>query len=165
MVIHRLVALPSPNAYDFYVAAGKARTHAETIDAIRTRPAGAKTPENKPELQQFGIAMPPAIAIPPETPEDEQALQQIEIAIQQEAPALQLLHQGFAYEYAPPPFHVETSGSDIAAFRSLTRLLSMQSRVRAARGDWGGAADSALDAIRLGEDIPHGGRRTHPKHG
>ena len=33
----------------------------------------------------------------------------------------------------------------------------MQSRVRAARGDWGAAADSALDAIRLGEDIPHGG--------
>ncbi len=34
--------------------------------------------------------------------------------------------------------------------------MSLQGKVRAAKGDWSGASDSYLDAIRMGEDIPHG---------
>ena len=131
MVARPVVALPSPNAYDFYLAADKA--NARTLDTIMQNPAFWKWPEG------------------------EQALKQIEAAIQKDAPALPLLHRGFAYEYRNPPYNPNALHPEWAAFRSLARLVAMQSEVRAARGNWGGAADSALDAIRLGEDIPHGG--------
>jgi hypothetical protein len=44
-----------------------------------------------------------------------------------------------------------------AIFRNVARVLFTQGRVRATRGDWGGAADSALDGILLGEEIQHHG--------
>ncbi|MCW3054952.1 MAG: hypothetical protein JWN14_4122, partial [Chthonomonadales bacterium] len=43
-----------------------------------------------------------------------------------------------------------------AKYRGMARLLSLQGKVRAEKGDWGGAVDSNLDAVRLGEDVPHG---------
>jgi len=125
--------MPNPNAYDFYIAAGHARTQSKQIDAIMKKP------------------------IAPRTPEEEKELERIEAMIQQEAPALQLLHQGFAYEYRNPPSAPGALHPEYSVFRGIARLLAMQSRVRAARGDWNGAADSSLDAIRMGEDIPHGG--------
>ncbi len=41
-------------------------------------------------------------------------------------------------------------------FRAIARLLSLESQVRAARGDWGGAMQSGLDSVELGVKIPRG---------
>jgi len=127
------VPMPDPNAYDFYIAAGQARTQSKPIDAIRKKPTVPRTPEEETELVR------------------------IEAMIQQEAPALQQLHQGFAYEYRNPPSAPGAPHREYSVFRGIARLLAMQSRARAARGDWNGAAESSLDAIRMGEDIPRGG--------
>ena len=41
--------------------------------------------------------------------------------------------------------------------RGLARLLSLQAQVDTEKGDMGGAINAGLDAIQLGETIPHGG--------
>lgn len=131
-------ALPRPNAYDFYVSASKAIVDTDRIfsTTMRTPYTGSRT------LEQERIE------------------QQSEATLQHNAAALRLLHQGFTYDcVAPPtpPFTFSPQFPHFAGFRSLTRLLFMQSRVRAARGNWGGASDSALDGIRVGEDSMQGG--------
>jgi len=121
--------LPNPNAFDAYVTAGRSLINAKQIDAASyTRP-------------------PVPIS-----------LEQKEALVQQNAGALQTLRQGFAYEYRNPPIRsLFVPTPQYGTFRRLARLLAIQSQVRAAQHDWGGAADSALDAIRLGIDVPHGG--------
>ncbi len=120
--------MPNPNAFDFYVAAGNA-VNTMQIDDINA---------SKPRVQM--------------------TLKQKAAAVQRNAAAIQSLHQGFAYEYCNPPvrsFYLPLPY--FTASRKIARVLAAQSRVRAEQGDWAGAADSALDAIRLGEDIPRGG--------
>jgi len=123
--------MPVPNAFDYYVAAGKAVINEKQIDDINT--------------------LKPVIAM---------TLAQKEAVIVQNAAALESLHQGFAYEYRNPPLRSAYATIPyLSPMRGVARLLKAQSRVRAQQGDWGGAADSALDAIRLGEDILRGGPR------
>lgn len=121
--------MPGPNAFDFYVAAGKGIVNTKQIDnATVNRP---KTPVT---------------------------LAQKEALLQQNASVFLSVQKGFAYPYYNPPIR---SFSTLIPYFSqeirLGRLIRLQSEVRAAHGDWVGAADSALDAIRLGEDIPRGG--------
>jgi hypothetical protein len=120
--------MPHPNAFDFYVTAGNAVTGDKQIsDAIASKPTATYT------------------------------LAQKEALVQQNVGAINTLHQGFAYPYLNPPSRsVTTLYPYYAKFRGMARLLSLRGRVRAARGDWNGAADSYLDAIRIGEDMPRG---------
>jgi len=119
--------LPNPNAFDFYVKAGNAITGDTQIgNAISTKPPTTFT------------------------------LAQKEALVQQNLGALNTLHQGFAYPYVDPSARsISTLFPFYAKFRSTARLLSLQSQVRAEKGDWGGAVESNLDAVRLGEDVPH----------
>ena len=122
-------SMPSPNGYDTYWAAEHALVGANQIDNVGN----------------------------PSAPKP-MTLEQKEAILQRNAPALQILHQGFVYEYRSPPVRSnDTPVPHYADFLRIPRLLALQSRVRGARGDWSGAADSALDAIRIGEDIPRGG--------
>jgi type II secretory pathway pseudopilin PulG len=115
---------PSPNAFDFYVAAGNAMVSSNTIgDIVSPIPSGP-----------YSLARKEAI-------------------VQQNAGAINILHQGFAYPYLNP---ASLSTPTYALFRGLARLLFLRGNVQAAKGDWSGAVDSYLDSIRLGEDIPHG---------
>jgi hypothetical protein len=119
--------MPSPNAFDFYTAAGQGILNSKQIDD----------------------ASDPKIAM---------TLEQKEAVVQQNAGALRSLHQGFAYPYLNPPVRSFSALFPyFASDRGIARLLALQSRVRAERGNWSGAANSALDAIRLGEDLPQGG--------
>jgi len=119
--------LPNPNAFDFYVKAGNAITGDTQIgNAISIKPPTTVT------------------------------LAQKEALVQQNLGALNTLHRGFAYPYVDPSARsISTLFPFYAKFRSTARLLSLQSQVRAQKGDWGGAVDSNLDAVRLGEDVPH----------
>lgn len=71
--------------------------------------------------------------------------------------AITTLHQGFDYPYLHPPCRdFNMIFPYYAKFRKLARLLALRGQVQAIKGDWQGATDSYLDAIRMGEDIPHG---------
>ena len=120
--------MPNPNAFDTYVAASNAIVGDKQIGtAVSTKPPTAFT------------------------------LAQKEALVQQNVGAVNTLHQGFAYPYLSPPGRsITTVFPYFAKFRSMARLLSLRGQVRTARGDWSGAADSYLDAMTLGEDIPHG---------
>jgi len=120
--------LPQPNAFDTYVTAGRNLVNAKQIDAAS--------------------AMKPVVPI---------TLAQKEALVRQNAGVLQTLRQGFVYEYRNPRRSLFIPTPHLATFRGMARLLAVESQVRAARHDWGGAAESALDAIRLGIDVPHGG--------
>ncbi len=121
-------AMPKPNAFDYYVSAGNAVVGDKQIgDAVATKP-----------LTPYSLG-------------------QKEALVQQNASVIQTLHQGFAYPYLSPPARsINALFPYFAKFRGVARLLSLRGQVKAARGDWRGAADSYLDAIRLGEDVPHG---------
>ncbi|MCW3100054.1 MAG: hypothetical protein JWL77_5672 [Chthonomonadaceae bacterium] len=121
-------ALPNPNAFDFYVGAGNAVVNDKQIgNAVGTKPVVVYT------------------------------LAQKEALVQQNLGVINTLHQGFAYSYLNPPARsFDVLFPYYAKFRSVARLLSLRGQVQAAKGDWAGANDSYLDAIRMGEDIPHG---------
>ena len=128
-----VVVIPNPvmpkiNAFDFYVRAGNAVINDKQVgDAVTTKPTAAYS------------------------------LAQKEALVEQNVGVINTLHQGFAYPYLNPPGRsYDVLFPYYTKFRSAARLLSLQGQVRAARGDWSGAVESHLDAMRLGEDIPHG---------
>ena len=78
--------------------------------------------------------------------------------VQENAEALKLLHQGFAYPYRNPPWREMSDETPYyAKFRLLGRLLTLTGEVQAARGHWNAALNTSLDTIRFGGDIPRGG--------
>lgn len=76
--------------------------------------------------------------------------------IAKNADTLKILRQGFAYHYTNPPITFSSNLPYFLTFRKLSRILVIDGRVRERSGDWAGAADSGLDAVQLGEEIPNG---------
>lgn len=128
--------LPSPNAFDFYVAAGKAMMDNNKISyAISSRHS---SPGSDPLDHDYTLA-------------------QKEALVAENSHALGLLRQGFAYDYHNPPVRSFSALLPYyAKFRGMARLLMLEGQVKEGRGDWGGAVESDLDAVRLGADIPRG---------
>lgn len=80
-----------------------------------------------------------------------------EALVGQNAAALAKVREGLKFAYMNPK--VESADQRFpyyAQFRGLARLLHLEAEVEAAKHDYGGAANSDLDAIQMGEDIPHG---------
>jgi hypothetical protein len=159
---------PSPNAFDFYRGAGAALLDDPKISyALTNKPAPQKAAEKLPAIQasrftgrtssgQVSVnTVPPA---PSEKPQDHVYTLAEKIALVQEnANALQLLRQGFAYPYQEPPTRsFKVLFPYYATYRSLARLLALDAQVKVQQGDWQGAANSDLDAMQLGAEIPHG---------
>lgn len=127
--------LPRPNAFDSYVRAGAALADRNKIwDALaRLNPRTGQW-----EPSRYSLA-------------------QQEALVRENAPALKLLRSGFAYRYvSPQPRGAFPVLAYLPQFRHLATLLCLEGQVKAAHGDWNGAADCDLDAIKLGVDIPHG---------
>jgi hypothetical protein len=125
------VPLPDPNGYDFYLRAGAA------LKKDNPGPPSAAAKDAATDL----------------------ALQRAYAA--NNAETLRLLREGFRY---PARRAASRTQGDISKdfpsysqFREISRLLVQESRVRLADGDQNGAADSLLDAIRLGTDVVRGG--------
>jgi hypothetical protein len=120
--------LPTPNAFDIYLAAGKAIVADKTPGKeFRLKPILLYSPAQKEEI------------------------------VRQNAAVFMTLHSGFAARYLNPSVRSFWPNTEYySKFRSLAMLLSIQAEVRAQKGDWNGSAESALDTMRLGEDIPHG---------
>lgn len=153
--------LPNPNAFDFYVRAGNAISNTSAIsNAIYAIQEPLPASQRRKKTTAFlppmpGVpnnAGPPPVAIERNYSEAEKAA-----LVEENAGVLQTLRQGFAFPYLHPP--VRSSAATFpyyATFRQLARLLALEAQVKAARGDWSGAAQSGLDGIRLGSDIPRG---------
>ena len=121
--------MPVPNARDYFEAAGNAKIEDKWV-------SGDASKDNSPK----GIAAK-------------------EKTLQLNAKAFQLLHQGFAYPYQASPVR-SFYANDFPTYakdRSLARVLGLQARVAAQKGDWYGSMQAALDCLQLGEEIPHGG--------
>jgi hypothetical protein len=128
-------ALPQPNAYDFFRAAGSAVKDSDKI-GFALAPKTASLPKDRP----------------PYTRAEREAL------VRENADALRVLRAGFAFPYREAYIHsYNTVFPYYAEFRNLARLLALEAQTEAARGDWSGAVNSRLDAMQLGTEIPHGG--------
>ncbi len=78
--------------------------------------------------------------------------------LRQNAPALKAFRQGLRRVYVEPaPRSFSALFPHYARFREMARVISVESRVRAADGDWKGASQSALDTMQFGGQIPNGG--------
>lgn len=127
--------LPRPNAFDSYVRAGAALVDwMKFLDALSRR--NPRTGQWEPS--RYSLA-------------------QQEALVRENAPALKLIRSGFAYRYvSPQPRTAYAVPAYLPRLRDLATLLCLEGQVKAAHGDWNGAADCDLDAVRLGMDIPHG---------
>jgi hypothetical protein len=77
--------------------------------------------------------------------------------VTENAAALSLLRQGLNQSYVNPPLRSFYAVVPYyARYRAMARLFALESRVRAHRGDYGGAARSGTDAMEFGEEVPHG---------
>ena len=118
--------LPVPNAFDYYAKAGAALLHSD----------------------QITLALDPLHPMP---------LAVQEHLVRENAPALALVREGFAFPYMNPAQRIATyTAPYYSTDRQLARLLRVEGRTKVARGDWNGAMQSDLDAVRLGQDIPRG---------
>lgn len=120
--------MPNPNAFDFYVAAGKAVVNDKQIgDAFGSKPKVVYAHTQKEALVRSNLGV------------------------------INTIHQGFTHPYLNPPGRsFDTQFPYFSRFRALSRLMSLQAQARAEGGDWSGAVESNLDAVRMGSDIPYG---------
>jgi hypothetical protein len=133
--------MPSPNAFDYYVDAGNMVNQEKAISFAAMNPKFWKKPTSQPD---------PLYKI--------YTLKEKEALLTGNSAALARMRQGFAYEFRNPPIRsIDTGLPYLAKFRALGRLLQLEGQVKAAHGDWNGAMDSYLDALKLGEDEPRGG--------
>ena len=130
-------AMPATNARDYYIAASNALVDSGKIDFAN----GRWDPATKPSGDNHFYSL-----------ADKEKL------VAENAGAVRTLHTGFQSPYQEVP-----ARSFSAAFphyqkiRALARFLSLQAQVDAGKGDAGGAMAASLDAVQLGETMPHGG--------
>nr|CAA9286545.1 hypothetical protein AVDCRST_MAG63-3995 [uncultured Armatimonadetes bacterium] len=125
--------LPNPNAFESFVRAGDALVEGPEIRRALAADDGVPR----------GAALP---------------LAQKERLVQANALALATLREGFAHPFHEPPAR---SFSHVfphyTRFRDLGRILALEGEAKAGRGDPGGALDSYLDCVYLGQEVPRGG--------
>ena len=122
--------MPSPNAFDFFVKA-------------------SKQIENE---NQVGLALDGKSTVAT----DESRKTQAEL-LADNAEALKTLREGLPLAYMPPPVRsIGARFTYFAGFRSLARLLMLESQVKATHKDWNGAVNSKMDALQLGVETAHG---------
>jgi hypothetical protein len=154
------VAMPVPNAYDDYVAAG------QMSQAV----GGASV--QMPALRSGSASFPPPGGISPlatprtNTPvqayEPNVPLDQVRAVVTRNGPALARLRQGFRKEYrSPPVISFNQPLPELATYRELARVLLTEGKLAEREGRPADAMRSYLDCLRLGVDVPRGGPLIH----
>lgn len=129
---------PSPNAYDFYVKASRA------IYPSKPPPGDRQSEDLVP--REMRIAATP--------------LTRKEAWLARNAKALNLLHQGFQYPCRVPTNRqgqVKGQYTENLRIRALAEVVQVEIRVNRKRGRALPSAQSALDLLKLGHDLAHGG--------
>lgn len=133
--------LPTPNAHDTYVAAGKMLRHERKISFavdydLPTTKLGRSfyTQDNHP----YTLAQKRQLVA-----ENRDALSRLRLGLQQ------------TY-FAPPIRSFQTRIFYYRSFHSLSQLLLLEQQDETARGEWANAVNTGLDAIAFGESIARG---------
>ncbi|MES2463671.1 MAG: hypothetical protein V4671_24130, partial [Armatimonadota bacterium] len=130
--------LPSPNAFDTFTRASSLIVDEKTVGAAASG------------------------SLPPERNEVPYSNAEKAAVLAANAEAVALLRSGFSQQYQNPTRRtLDAKFEELARFREMARLLSLEGQVRETNGDFGGAAESRLDAMRLGIEIPRGGNLIH----
>lgn len=123
-----LEPLPSPNAFDFYVAAGEMLVDSEGIEYALTGGAPERGAERTAE--------------------------QLQDALRANAPALATFRAGLRHAYAHPPVtSFDTVLPHFSRSRSLARVIALESRTLRENGDPVAALDSAIDGLEFGTQV------------
>ncbi|MCC2671159.1 MAG: type secretion system protein (GspG) [Armatimonadetes bacterium] len=129
VITARSVTLPSPNAYDDYLAATNliaTGRNPRVWDAAKMLPA-----------ERDGL-------------------------VDANREALDRLRDGLQYQFRNPPFDpVTQSYPNMKGFDTLSRLLIIEGKQAEAEGRVQDAAESYLDCLQLGVDLPKGGAFVH----
>lgn len=133
--------LPKPNAYDYYIAAGKA---IEKKDLIKL---GYAIITDKPPKSSYN---------PFPADYHVYTLAEKESLLKKTEKALKLLREGFKYEYMEPPAK-SLIPTEFVRTERLAHLLVLEAQVKSAHGDWNSAMNSYLDIMKMCQDIPLGG--------
>jgi len=131
--------LRSPNAYDVLRTVGGRVTDDKKVANLlkRLEPASRARPAARPAAADLAAA---------------------ERLLAENAPVLRDVRRALKTPYEEPPVRSpEHLFTHLAGYRKAARLLALEARVRAARGDAAGAIDSALDAVALGVHVVRGG--------
>ncbi len=154
--------LPSPNAYDSYVAATQQLDFASKVQiSYATRPyqVGTLIPVMPISAQSSTTISPAPTQKRAYSSKEKQQL------LKSNARALQILRKGFAFPYLQPPLRSSYSDSRLqvdeitrhyGSFHQLSQVLILQAQLQKARGDWNGALNTCLDGVRFGTDIHRG---------
>lgn len=129
-------APPSPNAYDTHVQATflMAPIMTPADDAALDKMYG-----DKERVRRYSLT-------------------RKEAWLRQNAGALTLVRQGLKQQYQQPALRSwATLLPYLSRFRELSRRLIVESKAHTLRGNYGAAAQSALDAMHFGYQIPRGG--------
>ncbi len=131
----KAVGAANKNAFNYFVAATKLSVDSKKIGyALSSTHDSRKDPDDRAYTDDEKAAL-----------------------VAENTSALKKLREGLKYPYLnPPTLSVDTKYPYYAPFRAMARLLELEAETRAARDDWAGSVDSCLDALALGEDIPHG---------
>ncbi len=128
--------MPSANAFDYFVAASNAVTDSSKIGFAISK---NHTPDSSnPDDRDYSLT-------------EKQAI------VRENADPLRTLRTGFAYPYQNPPMRsFNALFPYYAKFRGTARLLALEGQAKDEQGDWSGAVSADLDAVQMGEMIPHG---------
>ena len=133
--------MPAVNARDYYIAATNALVDNSKIEY-------AVSLWNPHSLHGIGSS----------SDDHFYSLAAKEKLVAENALALSLLHQGFQYPYEEIPTQsFSTTFPHLYRMRQMARFLSLDGQVKAAHGNWSGAVSAELDAVQMGETLPHGG--------
>lgn len=142
--------MPAVNARDYYIAAAALVDKHKIDDVVLSR----QTPV--PGQSAGGFPGGPSSDGPPPALHVYSLSEKAQV-VAENTRAIQLLHQGFQFPYQEPPgSQFTTSYPHYLDFRRLSRLLRLQAQVEAGHGQWNRSLDTSLDAIQLGETMPHG---------
>lgn len=123
-----VVKMPSPNAYDYFVEAGKLLKNAGALEQATSSDSGVI----------YSIAQKARL-------------------VERNQAALKKLRQGLHCRYQQPfKYGIEAEYPEYRLYRGLARLLLLEAEVRSARGGWAGSFDSCQDAMAMGQIVCHG---------
>ena len=128
--------LPSPNAFDMLSRASGYLVEKDVIDGANSK--GDQLPKERNGVPYSDAEKATAVA--------------------HNMDVLDTLRSSFSQPFQNPSRRgFDAVFPELAKFRGFARLLSTEGQVREASGDFGGAAQSRLDAMQLGIRIPRGG--------
>ncbi len=132
-------ALPAVNAFDTFARAGSMLQDDNKFSYAISKTHTGKDPDDR-----------------------NYTLAEKEGLLNENEPALSLFREGLKQEYMTPSYRtMDAPFPYLTNDRKIARLLTLESQVREAKGDWKGALQSHLDAIEAGNSVKKGGVIIH----